>query len=331
MSCAAAIDSTEDTRPAAPWRSARCTALRRWSTADSDSSGVEGHVFRDLDGDGKFGDAATSPSPERRCASVACSRAPTRAADTRCGTCCRIEAVNVRSTRSRWRIRRGCRRCRRARCVRRRSSTRGIEFALVRTREIAGVLVPGARSPTPAGVGLELRDVASGAMHTARTFSDGAFYFSRVRPGTLSPHARDARPPRRSASRRHLRWTSSIDADRSDDRGPAGDHSATRRDRRRALIEVRCPRPRDTRGAAERRAAARASAGRIELDAIRRRRATRDPSQSCGARRTGSMRTGTKPSAELEARVMTSCGRAGRRRDRWREASPSRPDPCGSP
>jgi hypothetical protein len=58
-----------------------------------------------------------------------------------------------------------------------------IEFGLVRTREITGLLVPGAKIATTAGVGLELRDVTSGAMHTSRTFSDGAFYFSRVRPG----------------------------------------------------------------------------------------------------------------------------------------------------
>ncbi|MEO6527529.1 MAG: hypothetical protein ABIP93_12945 [Gemmatimonadaceae bacterium] len=59
----------------------------------------------------------------------------------------------------------------------------GIDFALVRTREISGLLVPGSKVATPAGVGLELRDAMSGALHTARTFSDGAFYFSRVRPG----------------------------------------------------------------------------------------------------------------------------------------------------
>jgi len=45
------------------------------------------------------------------------------------------------------------------------------------------VLVPGAKLATAAGVGLELRDVEGGALYTARTFSDGAFYFSRVRPG----------------------------------------------------------------------------------------------------------------------------------------------------
>jgi hypothetical protein len=58
-----------------------------------------------------------------------------------------------------------------------------IEFALVRTREVVGQLAPGARVATPAGVGLELRDAMSGSLHTARSFSDGAFYFSRVRPG----------------------------------------------------------------------------------------------------------------------------------------------------
>jgi hypothetical protein len=58
-----------------------------------------------------------------------------------------------------------------------------VEFGLVRTRELAGVLVPGATLATTAGVGLELRDVSGGALQTARTFSDGAFYFSRVRPG----------------------------------------------------------------------------------------------------------------------------------------------------
>jgi hypothetical protein len=32
-------------------------------------------------------------------------------------------------------------------------------------------------------VGLELRDVDGGATYTTRTFSDGAFYIGRVRPG----------------------------------------------------------------------------------------------------------------------------------------------------
>jgi hypothetical protein len=58
-----------------------------------------------------------------------------------------------------------------------------VEFGLVRTRELTGALVPGAKLATTAGVGLELRDVDGGAMYAARTFSDGAFYFSRVRPG----------------------------------------------------------------------------------------------------------------------------------------------------
>jgi hypothetical protein len=58
-----------------------------------------------------------------------------------------------------------------------------VDFALVRTREIAGVLLPGAKIATTAGVGLELRDVDGGALNASRTFSDGAFYFGRVRPG----------------------------------------------------------------------------------------------------------------------------------------------------
>lgn len=66
-----------------------------------------------------------------------------------------------------------------------------VEFGLVHTRELTGVLVPGAKLATTAGVGLELRDVSGGATYTGRTFSDGAFYFSRVRPGryrlTLAP------------------------------------------------------------------------------------------------------------------------------------------------
>ena len=61
----------------------------------------------------------------------------------------------------------------------------------MRTREITGALVPGAQIATTAGVGLELRDVDGGALHASRTFSDGAFYFGRVRPGhyRLSLHA----------------------------------------------------------------------------------------------------------------------------------------------
>jgi len=53
----------------------------------------------------------------------------------------------------------------------------------VRTREITGTLAAGAKITTTAGVGLELRDVDGGALHLTRTFSDGAFYFGRVRPG----------------------------------------------------------------------------------------------------------------------------------------------------
>jgi len=71
-----------------------------------------------------------------------------------------------------------------------------VEFGLVRTRELTGVLLPGPKVATTAGVGLELRDVEGGALYTARTFSDGAFYISRVRPGryrlTLAPSSATA-------------------------------------------------------------------------------------------------------------------------------------------
>jgi hypothetical protein len=35
----------------------------------------------------------------------------------------------------------------------------------------------------PAGVSLELRDSTTGALYRTRTFGDGAFYISRMRPG----------------------------------------------------------------------------------------------------------------------------------------------------
>ena len=58
------------------------------------------------------------------------------------------------------------------------------------------MLLPGPKLATTSGVGLELRDVEGGALYTARTFSDGAFYISRVRPGryrlTLTPSSATA-------------------------------------------------------------------------------------------------------------------------------------------
>ena len=145
-------------------------------------SGVEGHVFRDVDGDGKLG-GADEPVAN---ASVRIGGLVTRT-DARgryaIWNVLPYEAVNVRiDTLSLedpgWVPALPARALRPSP-----QQYTQIEFGLVRTRELMGVLVPGPKLATTAGVGLELRDVEGGALYTARTFSDGAFYFSRVRPG----------------------------------------------------------------------------------------------------------------------------------------------------
>jgi hypothetical protein len=158
-------------------------------------SGVEGHVFRDVDGDGALG-AADQP--------VAGVAVRVGGLVTRTDAQGRYsmwnvlpyQAVNVRiDTLSLedpgWVPALPARALRPSP----QQYTR-VEFALVHTRELTGVLVPGAKLATTAGVGLELRDVSGGATYTGRTFSDGAFYFSRVRPGryrlTLAPSSASA-------------------------------------------------------------------------------------------------------------------------------------------
>lgn len=59
-----------------------------------------------------------------------------------------------------------------------------VDFPLVRTREVAGMLVPAAGMDPPAGVAVEIVRRGTGqVVETARTFSDGEFYFGRVLPG----------------------------------------------------------------------------------------------------------------------------------------------------
>jgi hypothetical protein len=59
-----------------------------------------------------------------------------------------------------------------------------VDFPLVRTREVAGMLVPAAGVDPPAGVTVEIVRRGTGqVVETARTFSDGEFYFGRVLPG----------------------------------------------------------------------------------------------------------------------------------------------------
>ena len=153
-------------------------------------AGIEGHVFRDIDGDGKLGerDEPVADVTVRIGGLVTRTDArgryslwnvlPYQAVNVRIDTLSLedpgwVPALPTRALRPSP------------------QQYTQVEFGLVRTRELTGVLVPGAKLATTAGVGLELRDVAGGALHTVRTFSDGAFYFSRVRPGryrlTLAP------------------------------------------------------------------------------------------------------------------------------------------------
>jgi len=145
-------------------------------------SGVEGHVFRDVNGDGRFGerDEPVANATVRVGGLVTHTDArgrysmwnvlPYQAVNVRIDTLSLedpgwVPALPTRALRPSP------------------QQYTSVEFGLVRTRELTGVLVPGAKLATTAGVGLELRDVEGGALNTARTFSDGAFYFSRVRPG----------------------------------------------------------------------------------------------------------------------------------------------------
>jgi hypothetical protein len=158
-------------------------------------SGIEGHVFRDVDGDGKRG-GADEPVAN---ASVRIGGLVTRTdvhGRYAIWNVLPYEAVNVRiDTLSledpSWVPALPARALRPSP-----QQYTQIEFGLVRTRELTGVLVPGPKLTTTAGVGLELRDVEGGALYTARTFSDGAFYISRVRPGryrlTLAPSSATA-------------------------------------------------------------------------------------------------------------------------------------------
>jgi hypothetical protein len=59
----------------------------------------------------------------------------------------------------------------------------GVAFPLVHTREVLGRLTPDSGMAMPAGVSLELRDSTTGALYRTRTFGDGGFYISRMRPG----------------------------------------------------------------------------------------------------------------------------------------------------
>jgi hypothetical protein len=145
-------------------------------------SGVEGRVFRDVDGDGKLGahDEPVAGATVRIGGLVTHTDSSGRYS---LWNVMPYEAVNVQiDTLSlqdpAWVPALPARTLRPSP-----QQFTSVDFGLVRTREILGTLVPGAKIATTAGVGLELRDVDNGAVHASRTFSDGAFYFGRVRPG----------------------------------------------------------------------------------------------------------------------------------------------------
>ena len=145
-------------------------------------SGVEGHVFRDVNGDGRFGERDEPVANATVRVGGLVTRTDARGRYSMWNVL-PYQAVNVRiDTLSLedpgWVPALPARALRPSP-----QQYTSVEFALVRTRELTGVLVPGATLATTAGVGLELRDVEGGALYTSRTFSDGAFYFSRVRPG----------------------------------------------------------------------------------------------------------------------------------------------------
>ena len=58
-----------------------------------------------------------------------------------------------------------------------------VTFPLVHTRELLGRLAVDSTMPAPAGVALELRESSTGGLYRTRTFGDGGFYISRMRPG----------------------------------------------------------------------------------------------------------------------------------------------------
>jgi hypothetical protein len=145
-------------------------------------SGVEGRVFRDLDGDGKFGahDEPIADATVRVGGFVAHTDANGRYSMWNVlpyqAVTVQIDSLSLQDPS--WVPALPGRALRPSP-----QQFTTVDFALVRTREIAGVLLPGAKLATTAGVGLELHDVDGGALNTSRTFSDGAFYFGRVRPG----------------------------------------------------------------------------------------------------------------------------------------------------
>lgn len=146
-------------------------------------SGVEGRVFEDLDGDGQYGSAdqpvagavvrigglRVSTDSAGRYSSW--SATPYERVDVQLDTLSLQDPAWVPAVASH---------------ALRPSPQQfsNVTFPLVHTREVLGRFLGDSAMPPPAGVSLELRDATTGALYRTRTFGDGGFYISRMRPGT---------------------------------------------------------------------------------------------------------------------------------------------------
>ena len=146
------------------------------------SAGVSGRVFHDLNGDGRYG-----PGDEpvaRAFVGVGSTRVPTDAGGRYATwsvvpyevTAVRLDTATLADPA--WVPAR--------RDVLLRPSPHlytPVDFALVRTRELAGALVAGPGVTRLGGVTVEIVRLGTGEVQRAVTFSDGEFYLGRVLPG----------------------------------------------------------------------------------------------------------------------------------------------------
>jgi hypothetical protein len=145
-------------------------------------AGVAGRVFYDVNGDGRFGDGDLPASNVRVVANGAQVRSDSSGAYHAWNMVpyepSAIAIDTLAFTDFSWTLLRG-------RTVVRATPGmfNGVDFPLVRTRELAGQLVADSSVATVGGVTLLLSSVSGGAPLRIVTFSDGSFYVSRVLPG----------------------------------------------------------------------------------------------------------------------------------------------------
>lgn len=153
--------------------------VRRGSTY---AGGVSGRVFYDLDGDGRFSRGDSAATGVR--VLVGYSGDATDASGVYAAWDLRpYEAVTVRIDSTALRDPRWVALTPEISVVPVPSMFRTADFALVQTVEVAGALVAGEMVGTSAGVGLTLRNLATGETSRVRTFADGTYYLPRLAPG----------------------------------------------------------------------------------------------------------------------------------------------------